>query len=72
MKYMYPQVVKLHPDILEYLPDLQGKTGNERFPERDFFFKVLNKLYPATFQQIVKEANEVRCPQKQNLQEQQW
>ena len=45
MKLIYPQVIAMKPDIQEYLPDISGK-GENRFQERDFFYRVLNALYP--------------------------
>lgn len=47
MKLIYPQVVQRKPEIQLYLPDItEGKQGDIRYPERDFFYKVLNSLHP--------------------------
>ncbi len=55
LKLIYPQVVEMHPDILAYLPDLQGDS--KRYPERDFFYRVLNALHPATYERLIEEAS---------------
>jgi hypothetical protein len=47
VKLIYPQVVQRKPEIQLYLPDItEGKQGDIRYPERDFFYKVLNSLHP--------------------------
>ena len=61
----------MRPDILDYLPDLAGK-GESRYPERDFFYRVLNALYPDLVSQLINQAADVRVPKSQNLQEAQW
>ena len=71
VKIIYPQVAKIVPDFLQYLPDLEGKEGN-RFPERDFYYRALNALYPHIVDTLVDEAAAVRMPKSQNLQEAQW
>jgi len=43
----------MHPDLLEYLPDPTGKKG-DRFPEREFFYRVFYKLHPETVEDLVK------------------
>jgi len=35
----------MSPDVHEYMPELEGKQ-EDRFPERDFFYRVLNALHP--------------------------
>ena len=62
VKNMYDQIIKLHPDVLEYLPDLQGSDGNTRFPEREFFYKVLYKLHPETVDELINQAAQARQP----------
>ena len=71
VKLIYPQVAKMVPDLLDYLPDLQGKDG-QRFPERDFFYRVLNALHPGIVDTLINEAAAVRMPKSQNLAEEQW
>ena len=71
VKLIYPQVAKMVPDILDYLPDLQGKD-EDRYPERDFFYRVLNALHPELVDQLISEAAGARMPKAQNLQEEQW
>jgi hypothetical protein len=63
-------VILLKPDLLDYLPELQGTDENLRFPERDFFYKVLYKLHPELVDEMIKQAADARQPTKQNLQEQ--
>ena len=71
VKLIYTQVAKMVPDILDYLPDLQGKD-EDRYPERDFFYRVLNALHPELVDQLISEAAGARMPKAQNLQEEQW
>jgi hypothetical protein len=71
VKLIYPQAAKMVPDILDYLPDLQGKD-EDRYPERDFFYRVLNALHPELVDQLITEAAGARMPKAQNLQEEQW
>ena len=49
------------PDILAYLPELEGKK-EDRYPERDFFYRVLNALHSDIVDTIIKEASAVRMP----------
>jgi hypothetical protein len=48
MKLIYPQVIERHPDLLEYLPEV---TGNQtpRYPERVFFYRILNAQHEETY-----------------------
>ena len=48
--------------------DLQGKK-EDRYLERDFFYRALNALYPNIVDTLVHEAAAVRMPKSQNLQE---
>ena len=66
VKLIYPQVTKMVPDILDYLPDLHGKD-EDRYPERDYFYRVLNALHPDLVDQLINEAAGARMPKKQNL-----
>ena len=61
VKLIYPQVAKIVPEFLEYMPDLQGKN-EDRYPERDFFYRALNALYPHIVDTLVHEAAAVRTP----------
>ena len=72
MKHIYPQVIERHPDILNFLPDMDGDEGNPRYPERKFFYRVLNAKFPPTYKQLIADASEKRNPKKQNLQDEQW
>ena len=56
MCIIYPQLVQRHPDMLLYLPDLSGE-GQVRYPERDFFYRVLNALHPDTYEQLISQAS---------------
>ena len=49
------------PDVLEYMPDIEGKK-EDRFPERDFFYRVLTALHPKLVDQLITEAAAVRAP----------
>ena len=71
VKIIYPQAAKIVPDILDYMPELQGKN-EDRYPERDFFYRVLNALHPEIVDSLITEAAAVRMPKSQNLQEEQW
>jgi hypothetical protein len=53
LKIIYPQIAKMAPDILQYLPDLEGKN-DDRYPERDFFYRVLNALHPELVEELIK------------------
>ena len=72
VKIIYPQMIQTHPDLKNYLPEVQGSEGNERLPDRDFFYKVLFALYPATVEELIKQAAAYRKPKDKNLQEEQW
>jgi hypothetical protein len=48
VKNVYPQVYEW-PNVLEYLPDWDNK-----FPERDFFFKVLYTLHPDKVESMIE------------------
>ena len=62
----------MHGDLKQYLPEPTGSTEHERFPEREFFYKVFYKLHPDTVESLVKQAREARTPAAVNLQEQRW
>ena len=61
IKLIYPQIARMAPDVLEYMPDIEGKK-EDRFPERDFFYRVLNALHPKLVDQLITEAAAVRAP----------
>ena len=71
VKIIYPQVANIVPEFLHYLPDLEGKN-EDRYPERDFYYRALNALYPHIVDTLVNEAAAVRTPKSQNLAEAQW
>jgi len=71
LKHIYPQITKTHPDILQYLPAITGHLS-PRYPERDFFYVVLNALHPETFEDLLAQAAKHRKPKEKNLQEEQW
>ena len=51
----------------DYLPEWDGK-----FPERDFFFKVLYTLHPDKVESMIEQAGERRNKSQKNLQDRQW
>jgi hypothetical protein len=59
-------VVERFPDILFYLPELEGKQ-EDRYPDRDFFYRVVNALHPEMVDNLINEAATVRMPKGQNL-----
>ena len=44
--------------VKDYLPELEQNSN--RFPERDFFFGILNSLRPQYLKKIIDDANKVR------------
>ena len=66
VKNVYPQVWDW-PNVREYLPDWDNK-----FPERDFFFKVLYTLHPEKVESMIEQAGESRNKSQKNLQDRQW
>jgi hypothetical protein len=52
VKLIYPQIIEMRPQIKEYLPDISGK-GEDRYPERDFFYRVVNSLYPDIVTELI-------------------
>ena len=71
MKNLYDHAIKL-PGVSDYLPTPQGSEDNLRFPERDFFWKILSALHAEQVEDWVKQAKEMRKPKTTNLQEQKW
>jgi hypothetical protein len=57
VKNLYNDAMK---DVLikDYIPDLEQNSN--RFPERDFFFGILNSLRPEYIKKIIEDANKVR------------
>ena len=70
VKEIYPKAVEAFPEISEYMSD-SGDNSNS-FPPRDFFYGVLGALKPKELGKLIKDACELRIPQKENLQEQKW
>jgi len=66
VKNVYPQVNEW-PNVLHYLPDWDNK-----FPERDFFFKVLYTLHPDKVESMIEQAGARRNTGQKNLQDRQW
>ena len=48
---------KEQPEIMKYFPDTMPKG---RFPDRDYFFNIMNTLNENYVQQLIKHANDVR------------
>lgn len=71
VKDFYPQLIKELPDLKLYLPEPHGKK-DPRYPDRDFFFKVLSSLYPKKLEELIDKAIKERGPKTVNLNEQQW
>jgi hypothetical protein len=71
VKVIYPQVINRLPLLQLYLPDPHGKDET-RYPDRDFFYRVLYALYPDTVEDLVKQAAKVKKPLDKGLQEDQW
>ena len=71
VKSVYPTVIQQLPDINMYLPDPQGKN-DLRFPERDFFYKILYALYPQQTDELIRSAANIRGPKGVSLNDQQW
>ena len=44
--------------VKDYLPELEQNSN--RFPEREFFFGILNYLRPQYLKKIIEDANKVR------------
>ena len=63
VKNVYPQVHEW-PNVLHYLPDWDNK-----FPERDFFFKVLYTLHPDKVESMIEQAGARRNTGQKNLQD---
>ena len=61
-----PQVYEWE-GVKEHLPDWEG---NDRLPERDFFWKVLYGLYPDRVENMIQQAAAHRMPKQANLQDQ--
>ena len=61
MKNVYPQVNEW-PNVLNYLLDWDNK-----FPERDFFFKVLYTLHPDKVESMIEQAGSRRNTGQKNL-----
>ena len=66
VKNVYPQVWEW-PNVTDYLPDWDNK-----FPERDFFFKVLYTLHPEKVESMIEQAGDNRNKGQKNLQDRQW
>lgn len=71
VKNMYPQMLRLHPGLIDYLPALTGEK-DLRYPERDYFYRILNSLYPETYDELIEQAAKSRKPKAKNLQDEQW
>ena len=56
VKSLYPKF-KSDPVVMKYLQD---EYPNQRFPDRNYFFTVLNTVKPEYVKHIVEKANEFR------------
>ena len=67
MKVIYPQVINDLPLLKLYLPEPHGTNEDQRYPERDFFYRVMYALYPETVEELVKQAAAAKKPLDKNL-----
>lgn len=72
VKIIYPQVIDQLKGLRDYLPDIKCSDGQQRFPEREFFYKVLYALYPETVEDLLKQAAAARKGPEKTLQEEAW
>ena len=56
VKRLWPEFKK-DPEFLQYFP---SKYPKDKGPPRDYFFNILNTLYPDYLQQVMAHANEQR------------
>ena len=54
MKIIYPQVIDTLPELKLYLPEPQGSDESLRYPDRDYFYRVMYALYPDTVEDLLK------------------
>ena len=69
LKLCYYKAMEALPDLADYLPDPWGK--DLRLPEREFFWRVMQALYPAETEKYVSDVEEEKRS-KTNLQDKQW
>ena len=67
VKHVYDEAIKL-PNVKDYLPEPTGK-GENRLPERDFFWKVLYSLHPDWVDSLIQQASKKKKSKEENLQE---
>jgi hypothetical protein len=72
VKTIYPQVINTLPELHHYLPEPHGTAEDQRYPDRDFFYRVLYALYPDTVEDLVRQAAAAKKPPEKALQEEQW
>jgi len=72
VKIIYPQVINTLPELRHYLPDPQGSDESLRYPDRDYFYRVMYALYPDTVEELLKQASAAKKVPDKNLQEEQW
>ena len=71
VKLIYPQVLVELPDVVDYMPDPVGEK-ELRFPDREFFYRVLYALHPDETDRLIDHTARQRAPNGQNLSEKQW
>jgi hypothetical protein len=54
VKIIYPQVIDTLPELKLYLPEPQGSDESLRYPDRDYFYRVMYALYPDTVEDLLK------------------
>ena len=62
MNRVFDQIIALHPDLHDYLPEPTSEDEKHRYPEREFFYKVLFKLHPNTVDDLIKQAAKAKQP----------
>ena len=58
VKRCYQNVIECCPDVLRYLPDPHGHE--QKLPEREFFWKVVQTLYPKETEMFIQRTAEER------------
>ena len=47
LKFIHPQILKMHPDIVDYHQEIKGDPL--RYPDKEWYYRNLNGLYPETY-----------------------
>lgn len=71
VKLIYPMAMEQLPEVHDYMPDPVGDK-ELRFPDREFFYRVLYALHPEETDRLIDHAARQRMPNGQNLNDRQW